>query len=158
VTGPHAGGPHAGGPQPGDGRAGGVVVITSFTCHSLANMLVVWRLHHRLEPYVYRRAGEFLGVHLVRDWRNRRIHSITLWASLPGVYDMGEVPQHVAATRLTGPRGIQTSCGIFSYDGDWLQVMFGARHARPSPLTDWPDPQRQGRRAQKEKHHVRNSH
>jgi hypothetical protein len=121
-------------------KAGGVVVVTLFHCHTIAKMLLIWRLHRRLKQRVRRKAKDFLGVYLILDWRARTVRSISLWASLHGIYDMGEVPEHVAAVRVPGSQGIQTLCGIFSYEGDWLKVLFDARVARPSPLDDWVSP------------------
>lgn len=121
-------------------KPGGVVVVTVFACRTIVNMLLIWKLHHQLKQRVYRRATDFLGVYLILDWRARTVRSVSLWADLNGVYDMGEVREHVEATRFPARRGIQTSCGIFSFEGDWLKVLFGARHGRPSPLSDWHRP------------------
>jgi hypothetical protein len=124
-------------------KPGGVVVVTLFQCGTIAKMLLIRKLHHRLKHRVYRKAKDFLGVYLILDWRSRTVRSVSLWASLSGVSELGEVPEHVEATRIPGSLGIQTLCGIFSYEGDWLKVLFDSRVNRPSPLAVWGG---QGRR------------
>jgi hypothetical protein len=138
-----------------EAKPGGVVVVTLFECRTILKMLLIWKLHHQLKQRVYRKAKDFLGVYLILDWRARTIRSISLWASLHGIYDMGEVPEHVEAVRIPGAQGIQTLCGIFSYEGDWLKVLFDARVSRPSPLHDWVDKGRRDGRESKERQHAR---
>lgn len=137
-----------------EAKPGGVVVVTAFDCRTIPKMLLIWKLHHQLKQRVYRKAKDLLGVYLILDWRARAVRSISLWASLHGIYDMGEVREHVEATRIPGPLGIKTSCGIFTYEGDWLKVLFNARVARPSPLGDWVDTGQRDSRKQKERQHV----
>ncbi|MEU2615150.1 hypothetical protein ABZ570_26760 [Micromonospora sp. NPDC007271] len=135
-----------------------MVVVTSFACQSIPKMLLIWKLHHQLKRRVYQKAADFLGVHLILDWPNRTVRSISLWRRVHGIYDMGEVPEHVEATRIPAQHGIRTRCGVFSYDGDWLAVLFGARDVRPSPLSDWPGRSDLYLGKQKERRHVQNSH
>lgn len=117
---------------------GGVVVVTTFACRTLVNVLLVCWLHRRLKPAVRANAPDFLGVRLYIDWRRRLIRSVSLWASLTGLYDMGKVHGHVLAARLTGNRGIATCGGVYRYGGDWRTLLFGEGYVSPPPLTSVP--------------------
>lgn len=134
------------------------MVVTAFACRTFPNMLLIWRLHRQLKRNVYAKADGFLGVHLILNWCDRVVQSISLWSDLHALYDMGEVKEHVRAVRVPGTRGIQTSCGVFGFDGDWLSVLFGSAKGRPSPLSDWQDGQRPAANGDKEKHRVPTAH
>lgn len=118
--------------EPDDG--GGVVVVTAFACRTRRDVLLLWWLHHRLKPAVRAAAGDFLGVRLFIDWRRRLVRSVSLWARPTGLYALGSVSAHIAATRIPRRRGITTSCGVYAYRGDWRTVMFGGEYATPPPL------------------------
>lgn len=111
-----------------------VVAVTAFYCHSRLDVLIIWFMHHRLKRAISAASPDFLGVQLYIDWRQRLVRSVSLWAKGTGLYDMGKVQQHVAATRLPGQRGITTSCGVYTYGGDWRHVMFGDGYASAPPL------------------------
>lgn len=116
---------------------GGAVVITLFNCRTRRDVLLVWWLHYRIKLAIARRAKGFLDVRLFIDWRRRIVRSVSLWTDLASLYDMGEVGPHVAATRLPARRGIETSCGVYPYEGDCSAVMFGVRpNRKPNPLTN----------------------
>jgi hypothetical protein len=115
-------------------NGGGVVVVTAFACRTRRDLLVLWWLHHRLKPAVQAAAPDFLGVRLFIDWRRRLVRSVSLWARPAGLYAMGEVGGHIAATRVPPRRGITTSCGVYGYRGDWRTVMFGEGFATAPPL------------------------
>lgn len=118
---------------------GGAVVITRFACRTRRDILLLWWLHLRLKPAVRARTRGFLGVRLFIDWRRRQVRSVSLWTDPAHLYDLGEVREHVAATRIPRRRGIATSCGVYTYEGDWRTVMFGkAPDSAPSPLTGEP--------------------
>jgi len=126
--------------RPGEG---GAVVITLFACRTLRDVLLIWWLHFRLKPAVWAHAPGFLGVKLYIDWRQRLVRSVTLWSTPAGVYDMGEVREHVAATRIPRWRGIRTACGIYTYQGECMAAMFGGKPRRnrlPHPLVTFPGP------------------
>lgn len=115
---------------------GGAVVVTAFACRTRRDVLLVWWWHHRLKPAVQARVSGFLGVRLYIDWRRRLVRSVSLWTDPAHLYDMGEVREHVAITRLPRRRGIRTSCGVYTFGGDWRTVMFGQEPADvPAPLT-----------------------
>jgi len=115
-------------------EAGGVVVITAFACRTRTDVLLLWWLHHRLDARVRAATDKFLGVKLYIDWSDRRVRSVSLWSDIKGLYDMGKVEAHIAATRLPAQRGITTSCGVYGYRGDWRTVLFGEGYATPAPL------------------------
>jgi hypothetical protein len=114
--------------------AGGQVVVTRFECGSLLNLLAVLALHARVKRDVRRQASGFVGIKLLVDWRRRTILSISLWKDLESVYSMGNVPRHVSAARVPGGLGVQTTCGVFCFVGDWREVMFRGACIRRSPL------------------------
>jgi len=113
---------------------GGQVVVTRFECRTLAALIAIRFTHSKLKRDVRRRASGFLGVRTIIDWRARTMLSISAWQSLDDIYSMGNVPGHVAASRLPAHLGVATSCGIFYLVGDWRRVMFGGDVATRSPL------------------------
>jgi hypothetical protein len=114
--------------------AGGQVVVTRFECGTVRNVLAILVLHARLKLDVRRQARGFVGIRLLVDWRRRTILSISLWRDLESVYSMGDVPRHVAATRLPRGLGVDTTCGVFCFIGDWRRVMFRGPSTAGSPL------------------------
>lgn len=121
------------------GSNGGAVVVTMFACRTRRDILLLWWLHYRLKPAVRAHAPGLLGVRLFIDWRHRIVRSVSLWTDPARLYDMGEVRGHVAATRIPRRRGIATSCGVYTYQGDWRTVMFGLEStAAEPPLTGRP--------------------
>lgn len=122
------------GREPGRSKPGGVVVITRFKCRSRRQMLVIVRLHRRLKKKVSAASDGFIGVRLYPQWNERVLLSVSLWRDLTSLYDMGSVPEHVAATRIPGRLGINTSCGVFEYSGDWRVILFGEGWSTTSPL------------------------
>src|SRR5690606_34542686 len=122
--------------QPGT-SVGGAMVVTVFACRTRRDVLLVWWLHHRLRSAVQARVRGFLGVRLFVDWRTRVVRSVSLWTDPAYLYDMGEVPEHVATTRIPARRGIRTSCGVYTYQGGWRAVMFGVEpDSAPPPLSE----------------------
>lgn len=115
-------------------RPGGVVVVTQFECRTWRNVIAVWWLHHRVKPAVTKASASFLGVRLYIDWRTRRVRSVSLWSEGVALFDMGEVGPHIRAARAPARWGVETSCGVFGYLGDWRTVMFGGGYATTSPL------------------------
>lgn len=116
---------------------GGAVVVTVFACRTRRDVLLLWWLHYRLKPAVQARARGFLGVRLYVDWRRRVVRSVSLWTDPAYLYDLGEVREHVGATRIPRRRGITTSCGVYTYRGDWRTVMFGVeQEAERPPLSE----------------------
>jgi hypothetical protein len=115
---------------------GGAVVVTMFDCGSRWNIVLIWLLHRRIRSRVRARARGFLDIRLYIDWRRRIVRSVSLWADPPSVYNIGDVPEHVAVTRIPPRLGIQTSCGMYTYEGACSAVMFGViPNPRPNPLT-----------------------
>jgi hypothetical protein len=90
--------------------------------------------HVRLKLDVRRQARGFVGVKMLIDWRRRTLLSISLWKDLDSVYSMGSVPRHVAAARIPMGLGIETTCGVFCFVGDWRRVMFQSPVQPRSPL------------------------
>ncbi|MCM4080890.1 hypothetical protein [Paractinoplanes hotanensis] len=114
---------------------GGAVVVTAFACRTRRDVLLLWWLHRRLKPEVGARAPHFIDVRLFVDWRRRVVRSVSLWSDVTGLYDMGRVAGHIAAARVPGRRGITTSCGVFTYRGEWQTVLFtGQDNEAVSPL------------------------
>jgi hypothetical protein len=113
---------------------GGQLVVTRFECGSLPALLAVRITHARLKRHVRRGARGFLGVTAITDWRRRTMLSISLWQDLDSIYSMGNVPQHVAASRLPHRLGVSTTSGIFCLAGDWRRVMFRSDVTTRSPL------------------------
>lgn len=120
--------------QAQEGPGSGVIAVTSFDCRTRRDMLVVWWMHRRLRPAVVANAPAFQSIELFWDWPNRRLRSVSLWDNLRGLYDMGEVREHVAAVRVPAARGIRTACAIFVSAGDWRNVMFGSTLETACPL------------------------
>ncbi|WP_163506424.1 hypothetical protein [Fodinicola acaciae] len=112
----------------------GQVVITRFACPSVSRLFVLLFLHVRIKRQVRRHATGFVGGKAVVLWRERTMLSVTLWRHLEDVYEMGKVNAHIMAARLPARLGIQTSCGIYPYRGDWRQIMFGVPAASADPL------------------------
>ncbi|MEN3609905.1 hypothetical protein AAH979_10180 [Plantactinospora sp. ZYX-F-223] len=113
---------------------GGQVVVTRFECGSLARLLVLLVLHHRVKRDVARLGEGLIGSRVVVDWRRRVALSVSLWPDIGSVYSMGGVPRHVAAARLPGRLGIRTTCGVFCFAGDWRRVMFHSPVPARSPF------------------------
>jgi hypothetical protein len=115
---------------------GGAVVVTLFACRTRRDLALVWWLHRRVRPAVLAHTRGFLGVRLYIDWRARTLRSVSLWADPAYLYDMGKVSDHIAIARIPRRRGIQTSCGIYTYQGECAEVMFGVPPLhKPAPLT-----------------------
>lgn len=112
----------------------GVVVVTLFRCRTLRHMITIWRLHRRIKPQVRSQAPGFLGAHLFVAWASREMRSVSLWAPDADLYAMGEVAEHVKASRLPARAGITTSSAVFDYAGDWRSVLFDVADTKPSPL------------------------
>lgn|SRR5690606_8771049 len=127
-------------------REGGAVVITLFACRTRRDVLLLWWLHFRLKPVIQARTRGLLGVRLYIDWRQRLVRTVTLWSNPAYVYDMGEVREHVAATRIPRGRAIRTTCAIYTYEGECMAAMFGGEPRRgpgtlPHPLMEsYPAP------------------
>ena len=114
---------------------GGAVVVTAFVCRTRRDVLLLWWLHRRLKPQVRAQAPAFIDVRLFIDWRRRVVRSVSLWSEITGLYDMGKVPGHIKATRIPAGRGLETTCGVFTYGGDWRAVLFDSEiHQAVSPL------------------------
>jgi hypothetical protein len=112
----------------------GQVVITRFECRSRYSLMVIYALHLRVKREVRRRVPGYLGGAIQIIWRKRTLVSISLWDELGSIYDMGQVQHHILASRVPHRMGAKTACGIYSYNGDWRQVMFGTESQRPEPL------------------------
>jgi len=110
------------------------VVITRFECHGLARVLLILAMHVRIKREVRRLAKDFLGATTVVLWRERVVLSITLWRRLDGIYDMGGSNRHIVASRRPARLGITTAAGIYTYAGDWRQIMFGTAATADEPL------------------------
>ena len=118
-------------------RTGGAVVVTRFSCRTRWDILLLWLLHKRIRPAVRARVRGLLGIRLYIDWRQRTVHSVSLWTDPAHLYDMGKVPEHIAVARIPRRHGIQTTCGIYTYEGECAAVMFGVDpNRKPAPLTD----------------------
>jgi hypothetical protein len=113
---------------------GGQVVITRFECPDLLRLVLVVILHLRLKLDVRRQATGYLGGTLLVQWRRRCLLSVSVWHDRDSLHSMGSVPRHVQAARLPGRLGIATACGVYSFAGDWRQVMFGRQTPPRSPL------------------------
>lgn len=114
---------------------GGAVVVTRFACRTRRDVLLMWWLHARVKPAVKARARGFLGGRLFIDWRARTVRSVTLWSDPAHLYSMGEVPQHIEAARVPRRRGIRTTCGIYTFEGECMTTMFGVPpNDKPAPL------------------------
>ncbi|MEU8124206.1 hypothetical protein AB0C21_36305 [Spirillospora sp. NPDC049024] len=114
--------------------AEGVIVVTRFECPGLWKLLVLVFLHRRMAREVRRHATGFLGSSLLVGWRTRTLLNVSLWRDMDGVHSMGRVRRHVDATRVPSRLGVATSGGIYSFTGDWKQVMFGIDSEGVSPV------------------------
>jgi hypothetical protein len=110
------------------------VVITRFECPDLFTVLRIFRRHRRIKKEVRRVAAGYLGGTTLIQWRRRTLLSFSLWDRLDSIYDMGEVQGHIVASRVPARLGVATSCGIYSYSGDWRQIMFGTSVAAAEPV------------------------
>ncbi len=113
---------------------GGQVVVTRFECGNLPALIAVRLLHARMKRHVRRGASGFLGVRTIVYWRDRTMVTVSLWQSLESIYSLGNVSQHVSATKVPAYLGVETTCGIFYLVGDWRRVMFGGSAVTRSPL------------------------
>jgi hypothetical protein len=112
------------------------VVITCFDCKTLHNLLLVLWRHRRLKPKVARKAIGLLDTTTIVRWRERRVFNISLWQNLDAIHEMGNVGEHVAASRLPARLGVDTRCGVFAYEGDWHVVLFGDGWSQEDPLVE----------------------
>jgi hypothetical protein len=113
---------------------GGQVMVTRFECGTLWNLLWILAMHMRLKIDVRRQSRGFVGVKGLIDWRRRTFLSISLWRDLDSVYSMGNVRRHVSAARVPPVMGVETTCGVFCFVGDWRRVMFRSPSLPCSPL------------------------
>lgn len=113
---------------------GGQVIVTRFECRTLPRLAWILLLHTRLKLDVRRQSSGFIGVKALVDWRMRTLRSISLWQDLDSVYSMGNVPRHVSAARVPRALGVETTCGVFCFVGDWRRVMFRSPSQSRSPL------------------------
>lgn len=114
--------------------AGGQVVVTRFECRTPLKLFWILLMHVRVKRDVRRQSTGFVGVKALVDWRRRTVYSISLWRDLDSVYSMGNVPRHVSAARVPRVMGVETTCGVFCYVGDWRRVMFRSPSPPCSPL------------------------
>lgn len=112
----------------------GCVVITRFECHSSPRLVYLFLKHWWVKRSVRRAAEGYVASKAVIDWRAKTLMSISLWCSIGSVYSMGQVREHIIAARLPRRLGIDTTCGIYTFAGDWRTVMFGTVTAAHSPL------------------------
>jgi hypothetical protein len=110
------------------------VVITRFECPNLYALLLILAVHRRVKKQVRRLASGYLGGRTLVQWRTRTLLSISLWDRLDSIYAMGEVQHHIVASRIPARLKAATSCGIYTYSGDWKQVMFGVPAVSNAPL------------------------
>jgi hypothetical protein len=103
----------------------GQVVITRFECPSLWRLVRILARHYRVKREVRRVADGYLGSTTYIHWGRRTLLSISLWRSLDSIYDMGKANSHIEASRVPARLGVSTTCGIYTYAGDWRQLMFG---------------------------------
>ncbi len=103
----------------------GQVVITRFECRSLYALLVIRILHYPIKKDVRRSVQGYLGGTTLIQWRQRTLLSFSMWDSMGSIYGMGEVIRHVMAARVPHRLGAVTASGIYTYRGDWRNVMFG---------------------------------
>ena len=112
----------------------GQVVVTRFDCRTIPNVLRILALHRRVKPEVRRKADGYLGGKTVVAWRRRSVLSISMWRDLPSMYQMGKVDRHILAARVPARLGVTTSCGVYTYSGEWKHLMFR------TPDTGAPEP------------------
>lgn len=117
-----------------DDQTGGCVVITRFECRTLPRLLYLVLRHSATKRAVRRSAKGYVGSRAIVDWRQRTLMSVSLWRSVASIFSMGEVQEHVVAARLPRRLGIATTCGIYTFAGDWRTVMFGTVTEAHSPL------------------------
>lgn len=110
------------------------VVITRFECRTLIRLLLILALHHRIKRDVRRKVDGFVDAAAVVLWRRRTILSVTLWEDLEHVYGMGGVRRHIGASRVPHRLGVRTTCGVYTYTGDWRTLMFGTPTSTNEPL------------------------
>lgn len=112
----------------------GQVVITRFECQNLYALMLIRALHRPVKKDVRRHAQGYLGGTTLIHWRQRTLLSFSMWDGMESIYGMGQVTGHVLAARVPHRLGAVTSCGIYTYRGDWRNVMF----ATPTPAAQEP--------------------
>lgn len=110
------------------------VVVTRFDCRTIPNVFRILALHYRVKPEVRRKVDGYLGGKAIVAWRRRTVLSISMWRDLPSIYQMGKVDRHILAARVPTRRGVTTSCGVYTYSGEWKHLMFN------TPDTGAPEP------------------
>jgi len=111
------------------------VVVTRFECPSFFTMLVMVIMHVRMKRMVAKQATGFIDARMILLWRRRTLLNISLWDDLSSIRSMGNVPRHVKAARVPARLGAVTVSGVYTYAGDWRNVLFGLNCESPSPLT-----------------------
>lgn len=111
-------------------------MITRFEFTRLPDMLLFISLHRRVNKSAERMCDGLLGVSTLKYWQTLTVLSISVWRNLDSVYQMGDVPLHITASRWPAQRGTVTRCGVYPYSGDWKWVMFKAGTKGKSPTED----------------------
>lgn len=111
------------------------IVVTRFCCPDRSTMVQIALRHQLLKPTVFRNVPGFRGVRLLLYWKDRELHSVSLWAHKAAILGMGEISAHVTLSRLPRRLGVSTTCDVYSSEGDWRTVLFDSEGARPSLMS-----------------------
>ncbi|GAA4984255.1 hypothetical protein HD597_003661 [Nonomuraea thailandensis] len=110
---------------------GGVVVVTRFDCGGLWRLLAFRIAHAWISARITPRLEGLVFIATRTDVAARRVLSVTLFRNLDQVYQMGTIPAHIKAARVTRRFGVRTRGAIFANVGDWRTVLFDAMAGEP---------------------------
>lgn len=113
---------------------GGVIVVTRFTARRKWQLVVLRLLHPLIKRRVSKQCTGLIGATSWMSWRELTMYSVSAWESVNAVYDLGNVDEHIRASRIPVAWSVETRCGIFAYSGEWKQLMFGGGKGGLSPL------------------------
>lgn len=113
------------------GPSGAIVVVTTFECSSFVGF-ARFRMLYRVLAWRIRRSVAVQVDRTSVDWSERRLTSISLWKSFEDMLTLGDSHHHVSGSRLVLNSEIQTTCELFSCQGDWRAAL-GLNEERSDP-------------------------
>jgi hypothetical protein len=113
----------------------GLVVVTRFVAPTVPRLIVLRFIHPFVKLQIRLACPGLVGAASWTSWIEKTLYSISAWESSASIYDLGNVNGHVNASRIPGHLGVTTSCGVFSFAGEWKEMLFQAGPGGVSPLT-----------------------
>jgi hypothetical protein len=117
--------------------AEGVVVVTRFDCPDYRRFVVTRVIHSILGRRIRAAVRGLLFSVTFSQIRRKRIISISAFADIGDLYQMGSSKTHIRAAHIVPRLGARTSAGIFPYSGDWRSVLFGIPGQSAPPLHEF---------------------